>query len=134
MEENDKIVLLKTFDLAIDANLAKTKLDAHGIPCFLANENMANVYVLPVNILFGVRLMVFKNDVDRALEILNDQPEEHRSACPYCQSKNITFQFTKSVPTRLATIVGALTFGIILPVQKFRCADCKKEFDHPQDA
>jgi Putative prokaryotic signal transducing protein len=133
MEENDKIVLLRTFDLAIDANLAKTKLDARGIPCFLTNENMANVYVLPVNPLFGVRLMVFKNDLDNAKEILSDQPESNRSSCPHCKSKNISFQFTRSVPKRLVTILSGLFLGILFPVQKFRCADCGKEFDQPEN-
>ena len=74
-KENDKIVLLKTFDLVIDANLAKAKLDAHGIPCMLMNENTASLYPIPVNLLFGVRLMVFKNDVEQAIEILNEQTE-----------------------------------------------------------
>jgi hypothetical protein len=73
-EANDKIVLLKTFDLVIDAGLAKAKLDAHGIPCFLTNEN--NAYALPINPHFSTRLMVFKNDVDRAHEILDDQSGE----------------------------------------------------------
>jgi hypothetical protein len=71
MSDSDKIALLKTFDLVIDAGLAKTKLDAHGIPCFLTNEN--NAYALPINPHFSTRLMVFKNDVERAHEILDDQ-------------------------------------------------------------
>jgi hypothetical protein len=71
MSDSDKIVLLKTFELVIEAGLAKAKLDAHGIPCFLTNEN--NAYALPVNPHFSTRLMVFKNDVDRANEILDDQ-------------------------------------------------------------
>jgi hypothetical protein len=73
MADSDKIVLLKTFDLAIDADLAKAKLDAHGIPCFLSNEN--GVYPIPTNSMFGVRLMAFKNDVDKANEILNDESD-----------------------------------------------------------
>lgn len=73
-QDHDKIVLLRAFDLAIDAGLAKAKLDAHGIPCFLTNEN--NAYALPINPHFSARLMVFKNDVARALEILDDQSAE----------------------------------------------------------
>lgn len=73
MADSDKIVLLKAFDLAIDANLAKTKLDAHDIPCFLSNEN--GIYPIPINSMLGVRLMVFKNDVDKANEILNDESD-----------------------------------------------------------
>ena len=73
MEEHSRIVPLANFDLSIDANIAKTKLDAYGIPCFLANENTANLYPIPINQRFGVQLMVFENDRDRANEILSDQ-------------------------------------------------------------
>ena len=73
MQPNQKIILLTNFELGVDANIAKTKLDAYGIPCFLTNENMA--YPLPSNpALGGVQLMIFENDKERAEEILN--PEE----------------------------------------------------------
>lgn len=72
-ESNTKIVLLRTFDLVVEAGLAKAKLDAHGIPCFISNE--MGVYPIPTNSMFGVRLMVFQNDVAQANEILNDQSE-----------------------------------------------------------
>ena len=73
MEENDKIVLLKTFDLVIDADMAKAKLDAHGIRCFLVNEG--GVYPIPINPMFGVRLMVFNHDVVLANQILDDDSD-----------------------------------------------------------
>ena len=38
------IVVFRHFDIAIDAHIAKSKLDAYGIPCFLTEENMANLY------------------------------------------------------------------------------------------
>jgi hypothetical protein len=134
MEENDKIVLLKAFDLAIDANLAKTKLDAHGIPCFLTNENMAGIYPIPVSTHFEVRLMVFENDVLRANEILNDQPEENLSRCPHCRSSNVKFQITSSFASRINTLSVALLLGIIFPQKRtFQCEDCHREFDRPDN-
>jgi hypothetical protein len=74
MDSTQKIVLLKSFDLAIDAGLAKAKLDAHGIPCFISNES--GVYPIPTNSMFSVRLMVFQNDMEKANEILLDQSEQ----------------------------------------------------------
>lgn len=71
--KNDKIALLKTFSLAIEASMAKSKLDAYGIPCFLVNEDSAGIYAIPVNLSLGVRLMVFEEDIERANEILNEQ-------------------------------------------------------------
>jgi uncharacterized protein YlaN (UPF0358 family) len=72
MEESDKIIVYKRFDSSIDANLAKTKLDAYGIPCFLTEENLTNLYPLQNTILFGVRLHIFSNDQNQADQILNE--------------------------------------------------------------
>ena len=71
MEEVNKIVVFRAFDTAIEANLAKTKLDAYGIPCFLSGEAFMNVYPIRNEFLPGVRLHIFENDRPRALEILS---------------------------------------------------------------
>lgn len=71
MEEENKIVVFKAFDTAIEANLAKTKLDAYGIPCFLTDENFMNIYPIRNQYFPGVRLHIFENDGPRASEILS---------------------------------------------------------------
>ncbi|MCS6973629.1 MAG: DUF2007 domain-containing protein [Cyclobacteriaceae bacterium] len=72
MKNEDRIILLRRFTQSIEASLAKSKLDANGIPCFLADENLANLYPLQ-DPRFGVRLYVFEQDADRAREILNEE-------------------------------------------------------------
>ena len=72
-KDNDKIIVLRQFESAIDANIAKTKLDAYGIPCFLTDENLAGLYPLPKMTAMQARIHVFENDVDRANEILNEE-------------------------------------------------------------
>ncbi len=72
MEEgNSKIIVFRAFDTAIEANLAKTKLDAYGIPCFLSGEAFMNVYPIRNEFFPGVRLHIFENDKLRVLEILD---------------------------------------------------------------
>lgn len=71
--ENDKIIVLMQFESAIDANIAKTKLDAYGIPCFLTDENLASLYPLPNMTSMQARIHVFENDREQALEILNEE-------------------------------------------------------------
>ena len=75
MEESGKIVVFKAFDNVINANLAKTKLDAYGIPRFLTEENFTNLYPLMNDIFPGVRLHVFKQDFDQAKEVLQEEIE-----------------------------------------------------------
>lgn len=70
MEQDSKIVVFKAFDTAIEANLAKTKLDAYGIPCFLTDENFINIYPIRNEFFPGVRLHIFENDKPRVHEIL----------------------------------------------------------------
>ena len=131
--DSDRIIVYGIFDMAIDGNLAKTKLDAYGIPCFLTNENLANLYPLNVIPSFGVRLMIFENDKGRVKEILEDQTESS-SSCPFCKSNDIYTTTTGTSLSRLATIIGGLTFGFLFPQKRvFLCRACEHEFDSPEN-
>lgn len=72
MQDRDKIIVYKKYHSAIEANLAKTKLDAYDVPCFLSEEHMTT---LTTSLLSGgVRLHLFASDKQVADEILNDTP------------------------------------------------------------
>ncbi len=71
LKKADEIVVFDAYDTVILANLAKTKLDAYGIPCFLSDENFVGLYPIRNEVFPGVRLHIFKKDADRAREILN---------------------------------------------------------------
>jgi hypothetical protein len=72
MDETEKIIIFTSFDNVIAANIAKTKLDAYGIPCFLTEENFTGLYPLRNDIFPGVRLHIFEKDFDQAKEVLED--------------------------------------------------------------
>lgn len=72
---NDRIIILNAYDTLIQANLAKTKLDAYGVPCFLTEENFTGFFPLRNDIFPGVRLHIFEKDKARAEEILTDESE-----------------------------------------------------------
>ena len=42
--EGQGIVVLMNFRESISANIVKNKLDAYGVPCFLTEENLSNLY------------------------------------------------------------------------------------------
>jgi Putative prokaryotic signal transducing protein len=71
MEEPEKIIIYTAFDNVIAANIAKTKLDAYGIPCFLTEENFTGLYPLQNDIFPGVRLHIFEQDSERVKELLD---------------------------------------------------------------
>lgn len=72
MEEKDDIVVYKRFENAIEANIIKAKLDANDIPCFLTEENLANLYPTLNLLSNGVRLHLFAKDVEWANEVLKE--------------------------------------------------------------
>ena len=69
----EKIIVYQAYDTVMDANLAKTKLDAYGVPCFLTEENFTSLYPIRNDIFPGVRLHIFEKDSDRAREILQEE-------------------------------------------------------------
>lgn len=69
-ENEDKIIVFKKYESALAANLAKTKLDAYGIPCFLSNETISALYALPHMKGMEVSLHIFENDHSQVAEIL----------------------------------------------------------------
>ena len=69
----EKIIVFRAYDTAVEANIAKTKLDAYGIPCFLTDENFVNLYPIRNDIFPGVRLYIFENDLAEATEILSSE-------------------------------------------------------------
>lgn len=69
----EKIVIYQAYDTVMQANLAKTKLDAYGVPCFLTEENFTGLYPLRNDIFPGVRLHIFENDTERVREILLEE-------------------------------------------------------------
>jgi hypothetical protein len=66
------LVVLRAFRDVPEALLAKGRLQAYGIECFLADENMVRMDWFISNLLGGVKLMVQPGDFSKASEILNE--------------------------------------------------------------
>ncbi len=128
--EHDKIILFRKFNDSIAASMAKSKLDAYGIPCFLTGEHMAGLYPGERVIPFDVRLYVFERDQDRAAEVLMEAlPQDSEIVCPRCGSTRIERDFPEALSASTGSALKLLFFGIFFPHKKVcRCRDCKKEF------
>ena len=72
LPEMRDLVLLRSFRDVPEALLAKGRLDAFGIECFLADENMVRMDWFISNLLGGVKLLVNPNDFSRASRILSE--------------------------------------------------------------
>ena len=102
MQEN--IIVLDSFYEPLAAHLARTKLEAAGIPCFLTNENLVSLNRMYSPVAGGVRLHVYQRDAAQAAEVLREPPvmqavpgglaepapaAEH--TCPRCGSDEVTY-------------------------------------------
>jgi hypothetical protein len=132
-EDHDEIIVFKRFDSIIEANVAKTKLDAFGIPCFLTNENLAGLYPgQGAPDFFQPRLHIFKKDREATSRILmekQDSTGEGDVVCPKCDSTNVQRDFPKRFNFKPLTMLAMLFFGVLMPKQKINhCLDCDNEF------
>lgn len=70
MEKEEKIVVLKKYASAIDANIVKGALEASGIPAGVIVDSTANaIWMAPV------RLVVFERDLELARQVLSEADE-----------------------------------------------------------
>ncbi len=126
---HEEIVVFRQFDNFIDANIAKSKLDAYGIPCFLTEENMAMLYQQALAI--RIRLHIFKKDIDEASGILMVSSESVTDdlVCPKCNSAEVERDFPKKLSDEPLTALKLLFFGVFLPHKKINhCLQCDNEF------
>ncbi|MDV3310390.1 MAG: DUF2007 domain-containing protein [Cyclobacteriaceae bacterium] len=122
------IIVLKRFETVIEANIARTKLDAFGIPCFLTEENVTNM----TNHLLsgGIRLHVFARDEERARQIvMGDQlsKDDDLIVCPRCHSRKIIRNGPESKVGKLMGAVVRVLLGLTRP---YYCQNCGHEFDN----
>jgi hypothetical protein len=131
MDREEKIITFKNYDTLMEANLAKTKLDAYGIPCFLSGENLANLYPIQNPKFSGVRLHLFEKDMDQARQVLHEGmilSDHEQAQCPRCRSTQIEFGFSKKSMSTLAIMIRSIFVALFPPKKQYHCLDCDLEF------
>ena len=134
---SERWVTIATFVVPTEAHLARTRLEAGGIPSILANEFLARV--LPAMAVGGVRLMVAPADARRARNLLRPQPQlvvvaepgaeatvEGERICPRCRSFDVYFFAHDGGYSALLH----LFFGFLRPWRshKWVCKECGYEW------
>ena len=69
---DDKIVVYKTFENPMEANVVMLRLKDAGFNCFLTGENTALVYPVFDTSISGIQLHVFENEVHEINKLLAD--------------------------------------------------------------
>lgn len=118
----EKFHHLASFEYVADVQILKGKLESEGIPVFLRDENTLNSDPLISNAIGGVKLLVYSQDKDRALEIYNEvrayalDENGDPITCPNCKaSKSEVYYNRKGVFYKLFPFFEK---------RKYKCLNC----------
>jgi len=138
-----KLVTVGSFTGPIEAHLAKGRLEAEGIPAFVAHEHHVWANWVFSHALGGVKVQVMPEHTTQAAAILKEHvegkyevalkeefPDIQDNACPKCGSR----EFKSSIPFGLLVLV-ILTLGlvsIIFPARRVNhtCLRCGNKWNH----
>jgi len=116
----ENIIVLDSYYEPVAAHLARTKLEAAGIPCFLTNENLVSLNRMYSPVAGGVRLHVYQRDAAQAAEVLRElpvmqavpgglaEPAKHAATCPRCGSHDVASQEAPAEPANAASWLATL--------------------------
>jgi transposase-like protein len=123
----EPLVTVAALDTPVKASIVASRIEAEGIPCYLADAETVAVYGLLSNALGGVKVQVRRSDAARAAEIARQaSAQASRPPCPHCGSRNVG-RAGFSVP---AAILAVLTLGILalfMPV-RWECSACARRW------
>ena len=124
---NDNYKILAVFNYSTEAHVTKSRLDSDGFKTMLMDETTIDTDPLVSNAIGGVKLLVHKNDFDKAAEIYNEIRDYQKDkngndiSCPTCNSIRILV-----APAQRKNV-----FYMLFPFfEKTRhiCNDCKTVF------
>lgn len=137
-----KLITVATYTQPIQAHIAKGRLEAEGILCFLGDENIVSVHPFYSNAVGGVKLKVREEEAEQAFAILDqiqtEEPEPNTFAaeghvpsektilCPNCGSEDAYVNWFSKKMFALSMVL----FGFPLPFirKSFHCPACGHEW------
>jgi len=134
-----KLVTIKTFTNSVDAHILKTILETEGIESFIFDENMASMYPMTVNNIFGgVKLQIAEADLELALEIIKECDSSKLTdsngdsiMCRKCGSTDIIIDYM-SYKGFFAKLRVLVSFALFMPSATSKtvckCKKCGAEF------
>lgn len=131
----ERFITIATFNDLTAAHIFKGRLEASGILCFLADENIVAAHPFYALAVGGIKLQVTEGDAEEAHAILNDirqgdneyvmedsmetatskQIESGKVHCPYCGSTLVEEE------TRTPSI---FSFRFLFGSRKYNCQNC----------
>ena len=140
MKADDKIVTFESYYDPMLAHIIRTRLEANGIPCFIADDNTIGANPLYNQAVGGIKLKIFERDLERCRAILASdgdlKEQDHIEVddetntyivCPFCGSTNIGSIEGKDEEGLLDSLIN-----LVNPFQSqknWHCNTCQNNFE-----
>jgi hypothetical protein len=72
MKNGEEIIVVAAYETIVEANFARGLLKEGGIPSFLKDENMTQLYPMFNSPFGGIKLCIMRKDEEKAIEILKE--------------------------------------------------------------
>lgn len=126
-----KLVTIRAFSTLWEAEMARSRLDAEGVPAFVKDGHTINMNWLYSNALGGVKVQVAERELEKARQILSapfevevrdEGAEGCLIECPRCGNENIHYRVTGRRWTFLTWTLCGLP--LIWPRKRLHCGRC----------
>ena len=125
-------VAVRSYDNYIPAHIVLQRLEGEGIRAYLKDEYTVTIDPILSNALGGIKLMVYKDQLERAVHLLEGFEQTYREAgaCPNCKSLNVQYISQPNNVSNWVTALATWVFGsyAITPKSVYHCYDCGHEF------
>lgn len=127
-----QFVAVRSYDNYIAANMMLQQLEHEGIKAYLQDEYTVTIDPVLSNAIGGIKLMIYKPQLPRALELIDILELSYKKAvaCPQCGSLNVQYiTQPKKVTNWLSAVLTWLFGGYAIAVkQVYHCFDCGNEY------
>ena len=129
-------IILNSYNNYIEAHITKGVLEEHRINCWLKDENTITIDPILTNAVGGIKVMIAKEDEEKAHGILNKLRTEQKLTvlCPACGSNNIELISTPRKAYNWVSAISTFFLGsfAIATDKVNHCFDCKHEFQEAE--
>src|SRR3954452_6649616 len=129
-----EFIPVQSFNNYVEAHIAMGNLQQQHINCWLKDEYTVTIDPILANAVGGIKLMVAKVQVPRAIEILKAAAGniKQQYACPHCGNRDIQLVESPQKKVNLLTaIISRLLGSNTISNQSWHCYNCGKDSKQP---
>ena len=141
---DERIITFESYYDPMLAHIIRTRLEASGVSCYIADENTIGANPLYNQAVGGVKIKIFERDLSKCQQILANEGDLHEQdhfeidndtntyvVCPYCASTNVGDFGLENKDGQPSSMFSSF-MNLVNPfyVQlNWHCFNCKHDFE-----